>query len=82
MFSSRGLDLFDLGFERVAPKRTGRPAYAPVVLLKLYITASRASRCKQILMGGKAVIRPRWTYSRSQDRISLLTHVYSDQTGN
>ena len=31
------LDLFDLGFERVAPKATGRPAYHPCVLLKLYI---------------------------------------------
>ena len=31
------LDLFDLGFERVAPKETGRPAYHPSALLKLYI---------------------------------------------
>ncbi len=31
------LDLFDLGFERVAPKRTGRPGYDPAGLLKLYI---------------------------------------------
>jgi len=31
------LELFDLGFERVAPKRTGRPSYHPAVLLKLYI---------------------------------------------
>ncbi len=31
------LDLFDLGFERVAPKRTGRPPYHPSGLLKLYI---------------------------------------------
>lgn len=31
------LDLRDLGFERVAPKVTGRPAYHPAVLLKLYI---------------------------------------------
>jgi transposase len=31
------LDLFELGFERVAPKRTGRPSYHPSVLLKLYI---------------------------------------------
>ena len=27
------LDLFDLGFERVAPKETGRPAYHPSALL-------------------------------------------------
>jgi transposase len=31
------LDLCDLGFDRVAPKRTGRPAYHPAVMLKLYI---------------------------------------------
>ena len=32
-----GLDLRELGFERVAPKCTGRPSYHPSVLLKLYI---------------------------------------------
>ena len=31
------LDLFDMGFDRVAPKRTRRPAYHPEVMLKLYI---------------------------------------------
>ena len=31
------LDLFDLGFGRVVPKRTGRPPYHPSGLLKLYI---------------------------------------------
>lgn len=32
-----GLDLGDLGFAGVDPKSTGRPAYHPAVLLKLYI---------------------------------------------
>jgi len=32
-----GLDLRELGFERVDPKSTGRPSYHPSVLLKLYI---------------------------------------------
>ena len=32
-----GLDLGALGFSGVAPKATGRPAYHPSVLLKLYI---------------------------------------------
>jgi transposase len=32
-----GLDLAAAGFRRVAPKETGRPAYAPGDLLKLYI---------------------------------------------
>lgn len=31
------LDLPSLGFERVHPAKTGRPAYHPAVLLKLYI---------------------------------------------
>lgn len=31
------LDLGSLGFERVQPAKTGRPAYHPAVLLKLYI---------------------------------------------
>jgi transposase len=31
------LDLAGLGFERVLPAKTGRPAYHPSVLLKLYI---------------------------------------------
>ncbi len=31
------LELLELGFERVAPKRTVRAAYHPAVLLKLYI---------------------------------------------
>ena len=31
-----GLDLGDLGFEGVTPSATGRPAYHPAILLKLY----------------------------------------------
>ena len=31
------LDLAGLGFKRVQPASTGRPAYHPAVLLKLYI---------------------------------------------
>ena len=31
------LDLAELGFERVAPAETGRPAYHPSLLLKLYV---------------------------------------------
>ena len=31
------LDLAGLGFEGVAPADTGRPAYHPAVLLKLYV---------------------------------------------
>jgi transposase len=31
------LDFSDLGFERTAPARTGRPGYHPAVLLKLFI---------------------------------------------
>ena len=31
------LDLAELGFEGVVPERTGRPAYHPATLLKLYV---------------------------------------------
>jgi len=31
------LDLFELGFERVSPRWTGRPGYHPAALLKLYL---------------------------------------------
>lgn len=31
------LDLAELGFEGVVPERTGRPAYDPATLLKLYV---------------------------------------------
>ena len=31
------LDLDNLGFKRVQPAKTGRPAYHPTVMLKLYI---------------------------------------------
>jgi transposase len=31
------LDLGGLGFDRIAPKATGRPSYHPSILLKLYI---------------------------------------------
>ena len=35
------LELFDLGFARVAPPWTGRPGYHPSALLKLYIDGDR-----------------------------------------
>src|SRR5215207_2517134 len=31
------LDLAELGFEGVVPERTGRPAYHPATLLKIYV---------------------------------------------
>jgi transposase len=31
------LDLGGLGFDRIAPKATGRPSYHPSILLKLYV---------------------------------------------
>jgi hypothetical protein len=36
------LDLEALGFSGVAPKATGRPAYHPATLLKIYLPRSRA----------------------------------------
>lgn len=34
------LDLGRLGFEGIVPAETGRPAYHPAVLLKIYISAT------------------------------------------
>ena len=31
------LDLFELGFEGMEPEATGRPAYHPATLLKIYV---------------------------------------------
>jgi transposase len=43
------LDLLSLGFDGVEPSATGRPAYHPAVLLKLYIygylNGIQSSRC-------------------------------------
>ena len=37
-----GLDLAALGFEGVEPLAFGRPAYHPVILLKIYVYGYRA----------------------------------------
>ena len=50
------LDLASLGFERVQPAVTGRPAYHPSVLLKLYIygylNRIQSSRAWSAKLGG------------------------------
>src|SRR6266404_8650038 len=52
------LDLADLGFEGVEPAATGRPAYHPSVLLKLYIYGYPKTNA-YTLAGAQAVWRPR-----------------------
>ena len=47
-----GLDLAAAGFGRVEPKVTGRPAYAPADLLKLYIWGYRTGAV-ELLAGGR-----------------------------
>jgi hypothetical protein len=47
------LDLRDLGFTRVDPLATGRPAYHPAVLLELYIYGY-LNRAQLATMAGKA----------------------------
>ena len=54
-----GLDLAAAGFGRVAPKVTGRPAYAPADLLKLYV--ARAINSAPFLVSRT---RPCWTECR------------------
>src|SRR5262245_2360765 len=41
------LDLADLGFDGVEPAATGRPAYHPSTLLKLYISTAISTECSQ-----------------------------------
>ena len=52
------LDLMGLGFDGVAPAETGRPAYHPAVLLKIYVygylnrlQSSRRDRRQQVQGG-------------------------------
>jgi transposase len=52
-----GLDLAAAGFGRVVPKVTGRPAYAPGDLLKLYIYGSAQVRASYAR--GRARTHPR-----------------------
>ena len=49
-----GLDLFEMGFAGVDPKMTGRPAYHPAVLLKLYIYGylNRIQSSRRLERGG------------------------------
>jgi transposase len=46
------LDLADLGFAGVEPAATGRPAYHPSVLLKLYIVCNAARSSVTLFMEG------------------------------
>ena len=49
------LDLFDLGFARVAPKETGRPAYHPSALLSFISTATSTGFNRAAVWNGKRV---------------------------
>lgn len=44
------LDLRKLGFDRAAPQATGRPAYHPATLLKIYIYGyfNRTQSCRRL----------------------------------
>src|SRR5215472_164709 len=48
------LDLAELGFEGVEPAETGRPAYHPSVLLKLYVYGY----LNQVQSSGGSSVRP------------------------
>jgi len=60
------LDLFDLGFERVMPKRTGRPPYHPSGLLKLYIYGylNRVQTSRRLELEGVRNLEVMWLTCR------------------
>ena len=75
------LDLRGLGFKRVDPAATGRPAYHPAVLLKLYIyygypthgnLSSYHGRLVLEARGAGAALRRRPTSSSESPRGSIL----------
>jgi transposase len=55
-----GLDLAELGFDRVAPEVTGRPSYHPSVLLKLYIIQRRCANGAKRSSIPSVQSRPEW----------------------
>ena len=67
------LDLSELGFDGIAPEATGRPAYHPSGLLKLYIygylNRVQSSRRLEREAGRNVEVRP--ACSRSQDDCRL-----------
>ncbi len=67
------LDLLELGFSRAEPAQTGRPAYAPADLLKLYIYGY-LNRIRALATAGTRVqaqcrsdVADRQTHSRLQN---------------
>jgi hypothetical protein len=74
------LDLASLGFERVQPAATGRPAYHPSVLLKLYIYGylNRILACHDA--GISALVPPTKTSNAKADgRFDKADFVYDPQ---
>ncbi len=61
-----GLDLAAAGFERVAPKATGRPGYDPADLLKLYIYGylNRIRSSRRLEAEGKRNLEVFWLLRR------------------
>ena len=61
-----GLDLAAAGFERVAPKATGRPGYDPADLLKLYIYGylNRIRSSRRLEAEGKRNLEVIWLLRR------------------
>ena len=61
------LDIAQLGFQRVEPKETGRPAYHPSMLLKLYIYAylNRVQSSRRIEREAQRNVELMWSVDRA-----------------
>ena len=65
------LDLAELSFSGVAPKDTGRPAYHPSVLLKLYIYGylNRVQSSRRLEREAGRNVEVMWLTGRRADRL-------------
>ena len=77
------LELFDLGFDRVAPKRTGRPAYHPAVMLKLYIYGylNRVQSSRRLEREARRNVEVMWLTGRLKPDFKTIADFRKDNGG-
>jgi transposase len=77
------LDLFDLGFKRVMPKRTGRPPYHPSGLLKLYIYGylNRVQSSRRLEREGVRNVEVMWLTCRLAPDFKTIADFRKDYGG-
>lgn len=74
------LDLGKLGFEGTTPAQTGRPAYHPVVLLKLYIYGylSRIQSSRRLEREAQRNVELMWLTSRLTPDFKTIANFRKD----